>query len=55
MPFGMRNCGKTFQKFIETETRGLNCFAFVDDVSIPSATPEKHEQHLRALFHRFKT
>ena len=54
MPFGMRNCGNTFQKFIDTVTRGLNCFAYVDDVLIASATLDEHEQHLRALFDRFK-
>jgi len=55
MPFGMRNCGNTFQKFIDIVTRGLNCFAYVDDVLIASATLEEHKEHLRALFDRFKS
>ena len=37
--FDMRNCN-TFQKFIDTVTRDLNCFAYVDNLLMASATLE---------------
>ena len=43
MPFGLRNAAQTFQRFIDKVLRGLHCtYAYVDDVLIASATPEKH-------------
>jgi len=55
MPFGMKNWGNTFQKFIDIVTRGLNCFSYVDNVLIAFTTLEEHKEHLRSLFDRFKS
>ena len=55
MPFGLRNSGNTYQRYIDQVTRGLLfCFAYVDDVLVASHSLEEHEQHLRLLLDRFK-
>ena len=54
MPFGMRNCGNTFQRFMDQVTRGLNfCFAYVDDVLVASSSFEEHKTHMHELMRRF--
>ena len=56
MPFGLRNAGSTFQRFIDEVLRGLHfCFAYVDDVLIASSSMEEHESHLRQVFERLQT
>ena len=53
MPFGLRNAGQTFQRFIHEVTRGLDfVFVYVDDVLIASSSVEEHKNHLRTLFKR---
>ena len=55
MPFGLRNAGNTYQRYMDQVTRGLNfCFAYTDDVLIASHSMEEHELHLRTLFDRFR-
>ena len=55
MPFGLRNSGNTYQRYIDQVTRGLPfCFAYVDDVLVASHSFEEHEHHLRLLLDRFK-
>ena len=55
MPFGLRNFGNTYQRYIDQVTRGLPfCFAYVDDVLVASHSLVEHEQHLRLLLDRFK-
>ena len=50
MPFGMRNCGNTFQRFMDQVTRELNfCFAYVDDVLVAS----EHKTHMHEFMRRF--
>ena len=55
MPFGLRNSGNTYQRYIDQVTRALPfCFAYVDDVLVASHSFEEHEHHLRLLLDRFK-
>eukprot|EP00096_Caligus_rogercresseyi_P008993 TRINITY_DN296_c0_g2_i1.p1 TRINITY_DN296_c0_g2~~TRINITY_DN296_c0_g2_i1.p1 ORF type:complete len:1084 (+),score=65.75 TRINITY_DN296_c0_g2_i1:228-3479(+) len=55
MPFGLRNAGQTFQRFIDEVTRGLEgVFVYVDDILIASSDPKIHEKHLTALFQRLQ-
>ena len=54
MPFGLRNSGQTFQRFIDDNTRDLpNVFAYIDDILVASEDTESHLKHLEALFQRF--
>ena len=51
MPFGLRNSGNTFQRFMDTITRDLHfVFAYIDDLLVASNTEQEHEQQLRTLF-----
>ena len=53
MPYGLRNSGQTFQRFMDQVLRGLpHTFCFVDDILIASATREEHLLHLREVFQR---
>lgn len=53
MPFGLRNSGQTFQRFIDGVLHGLDfCHAYLDDLLIASRSPEEHEEHLRTVFRR---
>lgn len=52
-PFGLRNAGQTFQRFIHQVLSGLNfCIPYFDDLLIASTTKEEHLQHLRQIFDR---
>ena len=53
MPFGLRNAGQTFQRFMNQVFRGLHfCFVYIDDVLIASSSPQEHKNHLREVFQR---
>ena len=53
MPFGLRNAGQTFQRFMDQVLRGLHfCFVYVDDILIASSSEEEHKEHLRKVFQR---
>ena len=53
MPFGLRNAGQTFQRFMDQVFRGLDfVFMYIDDVLIASSSPEEHMQHVREVFQR---
>ena len=55
MPFGLRNSGNTYQRFIDQVTRGLDfCFVYVDGILIASRSFEEHKRHLRILLDRFR-
>ena len=55
MPFGLRNAAQTFQRFIDQVLRDLHfCYAYIDDILVASSTPEEHQNHLIAMFERFK-
>ena len=53
MPFGLRNAGQTFQRFIDQVLSGLDfCFPYLDDILIFSRSPEEHKEHLRTVLRR---
>ena len=52
-PFGLRNSGQTFQRFIDHVTRGLDfVFVYFDDLLVTSPDHKTHKKHLRILFAR---
>ena len=52
-PFGLRNSGQSFQRFIDHVTRGLYfVFVYLDDLSVNSPDHHKHKKHLKILFTR---
>lgn len=56
MPFGLKNAGQTWQRFVDEVLRGLQyCFAYLDDILVFSASEELHEQHLNTVFQRIET
>lgn len=53
MPFGLRNAGQTFQRFMDSIFRDLDfVFIFVDDCLIASRSEEEHYKHLEIIFER---
>lgn len=55
MPFGLRNAGATFQRFLHQVTRGLpGVVVYVDDILVFGDTLEEHHQRLRALLSRLR-
>lgn len=53
MPFGLRNAGQTFQRYIHQVLAGLDfCVPYFDDVLVASTTPEEHKNHLKQIFER---
>jgi cleavage and polyadenylation specificity factor subunit 1 len=53
MPFGLRNAGQTFQRFIHQVLSGLDfCVPYFDDVLVASTTSEEHKTHLQQVFLR---
>lgn len=52
MPFGLRNAGQTFQRFIDEVLHGLSfAYAYIDDVLIASKDTVEHKNHLHQVFH----
>ena len=52
-PFGLRNSGQTFLRFIDHVTRGLDfVFVYLDDLLVTSPDHKTHKKHLRILFAR---
>ena len=50
MPFGLRNAGQTFQRFIDEVLRDCtHCFAYVDDILIASSSETEHIGHVRKV------
>ena len=58
MPFGLCNAPATFQRTMQSVLAGLewrDCFVYIDDILIASATFEEHLQHLEQVFDRLRT
>ncbi|KMQ86374.1 gag-pol polyprotein [Lasius niger] len=54
-PFGLRNAGQTFQRYIHQVLFGLHfCIPYIDDILIASESKEQHFDHLRQVFDRLK-
>ena len=52
-PFGLRNSGQTFQRFIDHVTHGLDfVFVYLDDLLVTSPDHQTHKKHLKILFKR---
>ena len=55
MPFGLRNAGQTFQRFMNTVFQGLDMvFTFVDDVLIASDDETTHLKDIETVLERLK-
>lgn len=53
MTFGLCNAAQSFQRFMNTVTRGLDfVFGYIDDLLIASKDFDEHSTHLRLLFER---
>lgn len=55
MPYGLRNAGQTFQRYIYRALGDLEyVFAYIDDILIASSNLEEHESHLRTVLRRLQ-
>lgn len=51
MPFGLKNAGQTFQRYIHHILRELPfAYSYLDDILIASQSEKEHEHHIRLLF-----
>ena len=56
MPFGLRNAGQSFQRFMDEVLEGLEyCFVYVDDMLIGSKSLEEQEHHLSEVRSRMRS
>ena len=50
-PFGLRNPGQTFQRFLDHVTLGLDfVFVYLDDLLVTSPDHKTHKKHLKNYF-----
>ena len=50
MPFGLKNAGSTFQRFIDTILANVkNCFTYLDDILIASESLEEHVRDVETV------
>ncbi len=55
MPFGLRNAGQSFQRFMDQVMSSLNfAFVYLDDILVGSRSPEEHLLHLRQVLQRLR-
>ena len=53
MPFGLRNAGPTFQRFVNSIFQDLDyVYVYIDDILIGSTSQEEHLVHLREVLKR---
>ncbi len=53
MPFGLKNAGMTFQRFMDQVLNGLPaCSAYLDDILVASTNHKQHLMDLQAVFSR---
>ncbi|CAB3385941.1 Hypothetical predicted protein [Cloeon dipterum] len=54
MPFGLKNAGATFQRFMDQVLQNMPfAFVFVDDVLVASPNEETHKTHLQLVLEQF--
>ena len=54
LPFGLRNAGQTFQRFIDHVLHSLDFVcAYINVVLVTSHSVEDHRNHLKIIFERF--
>ena len=55
MPFGLKNAGMSFQRFMDRVLSGLPfVFVYIDDILVASPDLPTHMQHLQAVFSRLQ-
>lgn len=55
MPFGLKNAGQTFQRFLQGIFLDLDYVAcYVDDICVASDNPSEHLNHLHTVFERLR-
>ena len=53
MPFGLRNAGQSFQRFLDRVLQGLDfVFIYMDAMLIASKSEEEHAVHVRIVLER---
>ena len=56
MPFGLRNAGQSFQRFMDEVLHGVqNTFVYLDDVLVASPTHVEHKQDLQNVLQHLKS
>ena len=56
MPFGLKNAGMTFQRFMDQVFNGLHfAFVYIDDVLVASRSREEHREHLKTVLGRLSS
>jgi hypothetical protein len=56
MPFGLRNAGQSFQRFMDEVLARLDfAFCYLDDILIGSTSPEEHRRHLTWFFRGYRS
>lgn len=56
MPFGLRNSGSTFQRFINHVLRDIsNIFVYLDDILVFTETRDEHLKVIESIFNRMQT
>ncbi len=55
MPFGLRNAGQSFQRFMDEVLSSLDfAFCYQDDILIGSSTPDEHLLHLHLVLQQYR-
>ena len=55
MPFGLRNAGQSFQRFMDEVLAGVpHIFVYLDDILVASETREQHVQDLERVLRRLQ-
>ncbi len=55
MPFGLRNAGQSFQRFMDKVLSGLDsAFCYLDDILIGSSSTEEHLHYLHLVLQRLQ-
>jgi hypothetical protein len=55
MPFGLRNAGQSFQRFMDDVLAGLDfAFCYLDNILIASSNEDEHLQHLPQVLQRLQ-